>query len=256
MRKDMSKVIVERPRLGRSFKRKPGRTRPLEDDEGEPLRAREGKRKLEKTKNLNENLAPLRRFLEGQAGRPWDKVYAEIAENLRPSSTVQQHVRDHIEDFVAVKTRMQDSVVMCVDGRFGGVPRKLSEDYRKLFVHPKTGLLRRNPHWRSWSARIKANTAAAKAERDKRMRILSNTVQLHLLKDGAWWEVTLAVIGSRNVSLKARRGAPRPPEEPYTDVVFSAGLSDLAPGMLYGRPDVYAVEKRQLSKAEKKQHGL
>ena len=34
-----------------------------------------------------------------------DKVYAEIAACLRASSTVQQHVRDHLSDFVAIKPR-------------------------------------------------------------------------------------------------------------------------------------------------------
>ena len=49
-------------------------------------------------KLLNENLAPLRRYLERQVGRPWDKVYSEIAEGLRVASTVQRHVRDHLRD--------------------------------------------------------------------------------------------------------------------------------------------------------------
>ena len=49
---------------------------------------------------LNENLAPLQRYLARQVGRPWNKIYAEIAEHLKPTSTVQQHVRDHLKDFV------------------------------------------------------------------------------------------------------------------------------------------------------------
>jgi hypothetical protein len=41
MRKDMSKVIVERPRLGRSAAGlRPGRTRKLVDDDSEPIRAK------------------------------------------------------------------------------------------------------------------------------------------------------------------------------------------------------------------------
>ncbi len=87
---------------------RPGRSVIVENDDGEPLRAlrggREPMRGPAKTKWLNENLAPLKRFLGKQVGRPWDKVYSEIAENLKPTSTVQQHVRDHIEDFVALKT--------------------------------------------------------------------------------------------------------------------------------------------------------
>src|ERR1700736_4653085 len=56
-------------------------------------------------KELNENLAPLRRYLERQVGRPWNKVYSEIARHLRVDSAVQQHVREHLRDFVAVEAR-------------------------------------------------------------------------------------------------------------------------------------------------------
>src|SRR5690606_3338863 len=118
MRKDMSKVIVERPRLGRSRAGlRPGRTRVVVDDEGEPLRTskgpvREPRAKTQKTKSLNENLNPLRRYCAANVGRPWDKVYSEISAHLKPTSTVQQHVRDHLDDFVAVKTRMKGGVVV------------------------------------------------------------------------------------------------------------------------------------------------
>jgi hypothetical protein len=40
-------------------------------------------------KALNENLAPLRRYLLKQIGRPWNKVFSEICQNLRVDSVVQ-----------------------------------------------------------------------------------------------------------------------------------------------------------------------
>ena len=98
MRKDMAKVIVTRARILEDTVRK-GRCLP---DEIQPkaLGLRRHARERGGFKILNENLAPLRRYLEAQVGRPWDKVYSEIAANLRVSSTVQQHVRDHLTDFV------------------------------------------------------------------------------------------------------------------------------------------------------------
>lgn len=39
------------------------------------------------SKVLNENLTPLRRYLERQVGRPWNKVYSEIAVGLKVTST-------------------------------------------------------------------------------------------------------------------------------------------------------------------------
>ncbi|MGE3143409.1 MAG: hypothetical protein AB7L65_08815 [Hyphomonadaceae bacterium] len=146
MRKDMFKVIVERPRRGHADgPYRPGRTRALVDEGGQPLRFREPVRtRAVKTKCLNENLAPLKRFLNRAVGRGWNNVYAELTEHLRTDSTVQQHVRDHVEDIVAFRTRMRAGQVMAAS-RWGG-EHPLAQDWRKLYVHPRTGLLKRNPH--------------------------------------------------------------------------------------------------------------
>ena len=48
------------------------------------------------TKWLNEHLGPLRRYLDSQVGRPWDKVFSEICAHIDRSSAVQDHVRDHV----------------------------------------------------------------------------------------------------------------------------------------------------------------
>lgn len=254
MRKDMSKVIVERPRHDHAGKRyRPGRTRVVTDDDGEPLRAREPMRRADKTKNLNENLAPLKRYLNAQVGRPWNKVFSDIAENLRPSSTVQQHVRDHVEDFVAIRTRMKDGVVMTTAARFGS-ERPLTEDYRQLYVHPRSGLLKLNPHWRAWRRRFEDARAAAAAERAKRMREIDAYTQLHLLNDGAWWIVELAATPYKGYTPPKVAGQDR--DDPHADVVSRAKLSDLPLIERYGRDLVHAVAKRQLSKAEKKSYGL
>jgi hypothetical protein len=239
MRKDMSKVIVERPRLGRSWasETRPGRSRIVEDDDGEPLRAGRGGRapkreKPLKTKALNENLNPLKRYLASNVGRPWNKVYSEISEHLKPTSTVQQHVRDHLNDFVATKTRMKSGVVM-VATRFGG-ERPLSEDWSLFYVHPRTGLLRNNDKHVRWTTRQRQARAAAEAELASRMRVIDAKTQLHRLKDAVWWEVKLGKIGDGR----------------QPDLVLEAGLSKRAPDTLYGRAGVRAIAKRQLNKTE------
>ncbi len=243
MRKDMSKVIVERPRVGRSWAgKKPGRTRVVTDDDGEPLRAakgsvREPKARARKTKSLNENLNPLKRYLAANVGRPWAKVYSEISEHLKPTSTVQQHVRDHLEDFVAMKARSEKGVLMA-NTRWGR-PVPLSDCHQLYYVHPRTGLLRKNEHRVSRTQAQRRARAAAQAERDARMRVIDAKTQLHLF-DGAWWEVKLAKITPQL----------------YVDVVRRAKLSTLAPEKLYARHGVYAHDKRQLSKAEMKRMRL
>jgi len=238
----MAKVIVERPRSGRAAAGlKPGRTRALVDDDGEPIKvkgAREPKGREKKTKYLNETLNPMRRYLESQVGRPWNKVYAEISEHLKPTSTVQQHVRDHIEDFVAVKTRMRQGEVVAIK-RWGG-EATLAEAHQKLYVHPRTGMLRKNQHWKSWNARQRERMKRDEAARAQRMRVIDAKTQAHLFED-VWWEVKLAKT---------------PLAQPFIDVVHAAKLSALPLHELYGRAGVHARAKRVLSKREKKTLGL
>lgn len=143
MRPDMSKVIVERPRLGGGAPRK-GRALDYDD-----LPSHEGMTSPHRThwrgKSFNENLSPLRRFLESRVGQYWPKVYAKICENLRPSSTIQQHVRDHVEGFVAVRTVIKDGVIWIHDGRR---VHRLDDGWERLYVHPTSHCLLHNNHWR------------------------------------------------------------------------------------------------------------
>lgn len=105
MRPDMAKVIVERPRRAGYVTKGHGRVRDMED-----LPRNEGMTRPHRMnwggKELNENLAPLRRFLLSRVGHKWDAVYSEISENLKATSAVQQHVRDHVNDFVITKVRV------------------------------------------------------------------------------------------------------------------------------------------------------
>jgi hypothetical protein len=81
------RVIVERPRIPDRAARREGRSVPLDQ-----FAAQEGMRRPHiqfwGAKQFNENLAPLRRYLERQIGRPWDKIYSGIAAHLRVHSTV------------------------------------------------------------------------------------------------------------------------------------------------------------------------
>jgi hypothetical protein len=100
-------------------------------------------------------------------------------------------------------------------------------------------LLRKNEHYQRWGARWRAARLKEEADLAKRMRVVDDKTQLHLF-DGAWWEVKLG-----KIALHA-----------YEDVVRRSKLSQLPIEKLYGRPGVYARDKRQLSKAEMKKLGL
>lgn len=249
MREDMSKVIVERPRRGGSFNPKPGRTRVVLDDEGMPTRAREQVKRPQRTKSLNENLAPLQRFLVSRAGKPWDKVRSEISEHLKPSSTVQQHVIDHLGDLVAMDVAWVDDQWMVTHRRFGR-RMPLAESGYRLFVHPRSGLLLKNEAWRSWSTRRRERDDPAARRRD-----LGPFRQAHLFGDGAWWDVVLE--GDPTVVQKVFDSGRRTFHKSLAnvkveDAVHAAGLSDMPLAQLYGRAAVHAVSVRRMTKAERK----
>ncbi|MCA9663706.1 MAG: hypothetical protein KC486_35585 [Myxococcales bacterium] len=143
MREDMHKVIVERPRCGGSYGPQGGRARMRVrlDPESAPT---QGRMRERRTKALNENLAPLRRYIEAQAGRPWDKVYSEIRQRIRATSAVQLHVLQHIDDIVARHVDLVDGVPWTRTGYGGAVPLR-PRRLRRLYVCPRTGLVRRIP---------------------------------------------------------------------------------------------------------------
>jgi hypothetical protein len=178
MREDMARVIVERPRI-KPFSNRKGRRHKLED-----LPTYEGMRRgcawRGDRKQLNENLAPLRRYLESQIGRPWDKVYSEIAAHLRADSAVQQHVRDHLRDFVAITPRR--NIHNWRSTYRGGLW------WQKLYVDPTTGLLRRTDRLPEEKARRRAQRNRLPPPVDR--IALTDNRELRLI-DGLWYEVKL-----------------------------------------------------------------
>lgn len=112
MRYDMKKVIVERERIkdhgDGKYHRKPkyGITGASHEGMKRPHKYKYG------GKSLNENLSPLRRYLESKVGCNWDDVYSDICANLSVSSTIDQHVRGHIWDFVAKDYIVDDQGVI------------------------------------------------------------------------------------------------------------------------------------------------
>ena len=139
MRRDMAKVIVERSRRGGDG----GRSVPLKGwYKNVPLEDRPTKEGMRRPygwsrKELNENLEPLKRYLRRQVGRPWNDVYSEISQHLRPTDAVQQHVRDHVRWEVELHARIIDGEVY--DQPRWGARLKLRDG--DLYVHPETGIL-------------------------------------------------------------------------------------------------------------------
>ncbi|MFN0314094.1 MAG: hypothetical protein ACKVQA_03525 [Burkholderiales bacterium] len=144
MRNDMYKVIVERPRWGNRMRTREGRLHRASEDVASKIGIKQG---YVSRKSLNENLSPLKRWLESQANRPWDKVYAELCANIDRRNTVQEHIFAHIDQFVETQTRLFGGKVHVMRG-WGAKWEPVEESSARLYVHPVT--LR----WRRWISRI------------------------------------------------------------------------------------------------------
>jgi hypothetical protein len=161
MRDDMDKVIVERPRRGGGVQGD-GRAFRNSKERGSHLGMKRG---YKHGKWLNENLSPLKRWLHKQVHRPWDKVYAELCSGIDRRSTVQAHIFEHIDQFVARDATMREGEVW-VSGSWrahGGREPLREAAHVELFVHPVTGILLPNRQLRRKSATTCCAVASSRA---------------------------------------------------------------------------------------------
>ncbi|MDB5769316.1 MAG: hypothetical protein JWQ61_4130 [Collimonas fungivorans] len=268
MRDDMFKVIVERPRRVHSNAYK-GDGRPFRNQEDRPglLGMKKG---YNDRKGLNENLAPLKRFLEKQINRPWDKVYSEIRAAIDARSTVKQHILQHLDNFVAIQTRWEgngvDGRVVLRQNSWSGHYVGLAESHAEMFVHPLTGILLRNRFYTNFYTARNRQKLALEQEKCKIRRIVSDRVQLHLLNQ-IWYEVTLDNLPPVRIVLQEADGVATKKSvcDKRWDVIRKAWVmlendARMAPAGssqdYYGCASLYAVRKRQLSSREMQKYQL
>lgn len=237
MRPDMAKVIVERPRRGMRMAGKPkGYFRRIKNfgDEGPPIREGIKKRSAGGSKWLNEHLGPLRRYLESQAGRPWDLVFSEICQHINRNSAVQDHVRDHVGDFVITRVIYIDGV-LCngVPGFWFGSPLGEGRWWRSLYVCPRTGLLRQVKRIKKHPKRNPGQSRFVKVSATEVCKYLA----------GAWHIVAVRPLPEIRTKRRER------------DVLLNKSVAEIEPKTAienYGTA-VYAVAVRRLSQSEIRQ---
>lgn len=259
MRPDMSKVLVERPRTGRYSKRK---GRPVRDPD--LLRAKLTGLRLARenggAKHPGENLAPLRRYIERQEGRPWNKVFSEMREHIKPGNTVQEHILTHLADYIALEVdRVEPSanapcgVVRCQHHRWGA-GRPLGEG--ELYVDPVDGIIKRTRRRLKGPRHIVPSGA-------NRIRFLRRD-EYAIALDGKWRAATLIPYTLET-----------DPQDPWRTVAFKTGQqrheawNDPLEGVIlpwhkgrlaaladrYGQGKLaYAI--RELSRQERQRHRL
>jgi len=258
MREDMYKVIVERPRRGKGRDAIAAR---LRNDFDGPMRL--GMRAGYGYLSLNENLAPLRRYLHAQIGRPWDKVFSEICAGIDRRNTVQQHIHQHIRDFIAIDVGVREGRLVDLAPRLGFLVSGPSLT-QELYVDPRTGLVRPNKGYRSWRQALAERRKLELAEIAMRRRVVDESTLLLLLED-VWFHVETGILPKE--SLADEKVIDAEPQDHMTaefryDVVLRRNVSRAIYAdrqqceHLYGSGDRYAVSKRQISKREIKTHHL
>jgi hypothetical protein len=232
MRPDMAKLIVERPRKGGGCKFPRARDRALIDNaawEDAPTREPHKSRFHDRPKYFNENLAPLRRFLRTNLGKPWALVHPEIAAQVPRNSTINYHVWQHLQWDVAEDVHLVDGTPYRLGRSFSGWP------YCGFYVDPSDGTLReaRPPSNRERSLRCTLN----KCTRPDILRV-SDELEYHRI-NGIWYAVTFAQIppGAAFVWDVLKR-----------EVVYL--VHELRDDDKQSRTGRYPARKRQLSKRE------
>ena len=137
MRSDMKKVLCERGRAHSTWSYHDVRAANNRGDY-EDLPAHQGISRPYgyETKEFNDLISPLRRYLHSAVGRPWNDVWSEICQHVPANTVTGQHLRDHVRGDVDGETHLVDGEVMVTQRyRSGFYPP------RGLYVHPRTGLL-------------------------------------------------------------------------------------------------------------------
>jgi hypothetical protein len=201
MRSDMGRVVIERPRTGSSNKSPkilhfPGRI----DEEGDY----DGLTRLPSSryriygfapkileKSFTDLLGPLRRYLQANLGRPWNKIYGEAKEVLKSGGWGVRHVFEtHFLGEVARDVyRDQNGILVSRRFSYGRMPFPVTGFY----VHPKTGLLCHAPR-KPWKRR---------PERRDTDRIALPDGRYYVLVNGLWF------IARYQEFAGPRHGAPR-----------------------------------------------
>lgn len=183
----------------------------------EPMKATRSGRKAR-----GDFLLQLRRFLLGNKERPWDDVYRELRATLCTTSTERRMLQGRLADLVAL-----DVVLLGDELVRAGTQRPLAQDAppTNLYVCPTSGLL----------SRVKA---------DDRHKIRVSEWELIRRVGKRWYLLSLAPL-------------PAEGERPWcVDAVLRDAVNEPSPRLhekltrLYGRPGVFARDKRQLGKAE------
>jgi hypothetical protein len=177
-------------------------------------------------------------------------------------NTVQQHIHQHIGGFIAIDVGIRDDELVDLGDRGWWRPGVMGIRQR-LYVDPRSGLIRINKKYRDWRGDFAERERQAQAELDARRRVLNERTVLLRLNE-LWFEVKLAELPAPReiVRIVGGRCRKKTVAEPRYDAVLRRETSrwevddSKERKRDYGSNDLYAVSKRQLPKREIKAYGL
>jgi hypothetical protein len=145
MRSDISKVVVERPRTSGGWDGCKPKDHWREDLEHAP-KSEKIRRKWMKgyrAKQFSDFLSPLEGFFTKNVGRNWDEVYRELRANLSPSRTMDMHIMQHVRGMVELDVERIDGVIYPKAASYGGHISPLENRGKGnwFYVDPDTKIL-------------------------------------------------------------------------------------------------------------------
>lgn len=259
MRKDLNKQLCEHERHGSDRKfREVRRSKAFDiQDEDGPVGGRESMTKRHnvgwRNKEFAENFAPLWGVIRKNANRPWDKVYGELCEVFDRRSVINQHILTHLFDFVETKTYLNDDGEVWVRPSYGH-PHALggSSEY---YVHPKTGLLLKNPKYRNWRVAQKEKAAKKAAEALKTHRVIDDKMELFCIND-VWFIAEMKPCPNEYTSEQVKYGAYHKPHQTYLKKTYTPCYDVIKEGYVCFPTPKYAASKKTASHKELKKYGI
>ncbi len=198
MRPDFNKLLVERERIGHRNSYHENRKHKAFDvaDGDGPIGGRESMKVRHKYawggKRFNENLRPLKNWLQSVLGKKWDKSYSELRQTFDARSVINNHILQHLFQYVEINAKVIDGKVMVLrkyghrEGDVNGyAPVKNCDS--EFYVCPKDGTLKRSTRETYKSVMKARRVEADKLEKSKK-RIIDKYNELHLIDD-VWYHI-------------------------------------------------------------------
>ena len=137
MRRDIAKVVYERAKSGRTWASKTPRPVAVQmEPDGETHNELAQTVRLQRQKRTSLRVQSVERFLMGQIGKPWTRVWSELAAVLDPRNTLGAEIRDLVGRMVETHCWL--------DGRTVTASHP-GRSVKGFYVHPKSGLLQQTP---------------------------------------------------------------------------------------------------------------